>query len=227
MTAHILVVESEPTLACALEATLSYGGFSSAFAATYNEAKTLLNTESFDAVLLDLELSGESRYDLLKRIRETSDGPIIVLSPLDAEHHKIKVLDLGADDLLSKPFLPGELLARVRAMLRRSIAHKPAETPIAGMRLEHRCARIGPRIVDLSTNEYKLLSALAQCPGVSVSTEDLVATMWGKLDHNRCSHLRVLVHQLREKLEVDPRRPRILLTARGYGYRVARVKEAH
>jgi two-component system KDP operon response regulator KdpE len=174
-----------------------------------------------DLVVLDLNLPHMDGLTACREIRRTSRVPILVLSVRDAEQDKVAALDLGADDYLSKPFGAAELLARVRALLRRT-ASPPAGDHFAledlRIDLAARTVRRGRDTVHLTPTEWRLLAALAAAPGVLRTHETLLDEVWGS-DQPDVEALRVFVSQLRRKIEPEPRRPRVIGTDPGVGYR--------
>ncbi|RJF90932.1 response regulator transcription factor [Sphingomonas cavernae] len=228
---RVLIVEDEPTLLHVLEATLEYGGFESVVARTGRAAAELFDSGGIDAVLLDMGLPDMSGGELLQQLRQRSNLPIIVVSGHDTESDRIAALDLGADDFVPKPFLPGELLARIRAALRRS--EVPAGTaPTAdngtlSIDPVQPLITVGGEVVYLTTHEHKLLTILAARMDRAVTVDEIVTEIWGSADPLHQGNLRVLIHKLREKMEATPKAPRFLLTVHGIGYRLrAHTKES-
>jgi len=179
-----------------------------------------------DLILLDLGLPGLDGFTVCARIREFSSVPIIILTARTAEPDKVRGLDLGADDYLSKPFGPPELLARVRAVLRR--APPGPQPPVTGFRVgdlaidfsQHLVTRQG-QPVPLSPTEYKLLWHLARHAGKVVVADALLTAVWGPEYHDELQHVRLYISRLRRKIEDDPKNPRYLQTVRGVGYMLA------
>jgi two-component system KDP operon response regulator KdpE len=211
---HLLLVEDDPATLHVLEATLDYGGFSSDIAPTALEALQRINGREYDAVLLDLGLPDVDGSHLIKTLRAQSDVPIVVVSGRGTEHDKIAALDLGADDFIAKPFLPGELLARIRAVLRRRGSYT---MPTPG---GHVGTREAPD-VRLARLEGKLFGLLDRRGDDVVSYEEIIEEIWGKEKERGQSHVRVLVGQLRRKLEAQGSRDRIK-SVRGSGYTLTR-----
>jgi two-component system KDP operon response regulator KdpE len=177
-----------------------------------------------DVIILDLGLPDLDGLEVLRRLREWSRAPVIVLTVRDAEEDKIALLDAGADDYLTKPFLVGELLARLRAAMRR--AQTAGDSPLiqAGpltIDLSRRAVSVGDRPVKLTATEYALLRALAQQAGRVLTHRQLLREVWGPAYETEVQYLRVYIAMLRRKLEADPADPRILLTESGVGYRLA------
>jgi two-component system KDP operon response regulator KdpE len=176
-------------------------------------------------VLLDLGLPDGDGKDVIRRAREWSDLPIVVLSAREREIEKIEALDLGADDYVNKPFNVGELMARMRAALRHRLQRK-AEVPLLRVgRLEvdavrHRVTRAGAE-VKLTPKEFELLSFLARHAGRVVTHSQILAAVWGPAHTEDTQYLRVYVGQLRHKIEERPDDPELILTEPGIGYRIA------
>lgn len=224
MNTRVLIVEDDPALQHVLEATLDYGGFSSIIAQTGKEAMEAFDAGNIDAVLLDMGLPDQDGDSILARMRAQSDIPILVVSGMDTERDRIAALDLGADDFVPKPFLPGELLARIRASLRRTsvpipAGHEPSHDQIT-LDPEDPCAIIGEELVYFSANEHRLLTILARGGDRAVEADEILEALWGKTDAAAQRHLRVLIHKVREKVEADPKTPKYLLTVHGMGYRL-------
>jgi two-component system KDP operon response regulator KdpE len=175
-----------------------------------------------DAVVLDLGLPDMDGKDVLTRSREFYAGPIIVLSARDREAEKIAALDLGANDYVEKPFGVGELLARLRVSLRASTpeAVDPIEAGEISIDLEHRRVRRAGEVVKLTPKEFEVLAHLARHRGKVIGHGDLLTAVWGAAHAQDTQYLRVVVGQLRQKLEADPASPALLLTEPGVGYRL-------
>jgi two-component system, OmpR family, KDP operon response regulator KdpE len=222
---RILIIEDDPALLMVLEATLSYGGFEKDEARTGLEGFEKFQGGAFDAILLDLSLPDLDGAELLKRIRSASDVPVLVVSGRSSEADRIEALDLGADDFVPKPFHPGELLARIRAALRRYDVESAPSDPKAdvggiAVGLKGRTAQVRGAVLQLTENEHKLLVALRNTTGEAVAFEALTEAVWGPKAGRTTSHLRVLVNQLRRKIESDPGHPELLQNVRGFGYRL-------
>jgi len=177
-----------------------------------------------DAVVLDLGLPDMDGKDVLVRAREFFTGPIVVLSARDREAEKIEALDLGANDYVEKPFGIGELLARLRAALRQAAGREEPAGPIAAgdvvIDLERRLVTRAGEGVRLTPKEYDVLARLARGLGKMLSHKDLLTSVWGAAHAQDTQYLRVVVGQLRQKLEADPAQPRLILTEPGVGYRL-------
>lgn len=219
---RVLVVEDDPELARTLRINLSARGYDVAVAATGAHALELAEAEPVDLVVLDLGLPDMDGSTVIDRIRVTSRVPIVVLSARDAQDDKVLALDAGADDYLTKPFGMSELLARIRAALRR--AEPTAESTIveaSTFRLDLAAKRAhGPAgEVRLTPTEWHVLEMLVRNPGTLVSRKELLAEVWGPAYLRETNYLRVYLAQLRRKLEADPAHPRHLITEPGLGYR--------
>lgn len=188
------------------------------------EALALAATFVPDIVVLDLNLPGISGFDVCRRLREWTPVPIIVLSVREDEGDKVEALDLGADDYLTKPFGIDELLARIRALLRRTEDKDPASSSLFrldGLEIDLARQRIVREGADvrLTRTEWGLLAAFAHHPGKLLTQDWLLRTVWGEGYAGDVDVLRVFVSQLRKKIEIDPARPAIILTEPGVGYR--------
>ncbi len=224
--AKILVIEDAPAIVRMLEPTLAAGGATTAIAWSGSQASEYLDNDDYDLILCDLGLPDVDGQDLIKQIRARTDIPIIVLSARGMEQERIRALDPGADDFVPKPFAAGELLARIRAALRR----RPAAHGAASIRLgeievdlERRRVLIQGEEIRLSGREHALLTLLAQRRGGVVTHREIIDHVWGSGAKAETQSVRVLVAQLRQKLEEEPANPRILQTEPGIGYRLADV----
>ena len=206
---QILLIEDEPAMLHLLEATMAYGGLKSDAAPSASEALIRLETNEYDAVLLDLGLPDADGARVIESIRNNSDVPILVVSGRGTERDKIAALDLGADDYIAKPFLPGELLARIRAALRRNPAKEEIPTRLPARRLR------------LSPLEKKLFALLEDRAGEVVTNDEITDALWGTTSASGISHLRVLVAHLRRKLKTH-REPIEIANEWGSGYVMVR-----
>jgi two-component system, OmpR family, KDP operon response regulator KdpE len=218
----ILVVDDEPQILRAVERTLLARDFRVEAATDGRAAIGAVRDLAPDLVVLDLNLPHVDGLTACREIRRFSAVPILVLSVRDAEQDKVSALDLGADDYLTKPFGAAELLARVRALLRRA-APEPTGTRFAvdGIRIDlgARSVRRGDEHVHLTPTEWRLLEALASAPGVLRTHEWLLTEVWEGDGEPDVEALRVFVSQLRRKIEPDPRQPRAIVTESRIGYR--------
>lgn len=222
--ARILVVDDEPPVLRGLRAALEAAGYESAGAATVAEALQAAALRTHDAVVLDLRLPDGSGVEVCRRLREWTQIPILVVSAVDAEEEKIAALDAGADDYVTKPYAVGELLARLRAALRRAAAAEDgaAEVAFGDVRVDlaRRCVSRGGEEVRLTPHEFGLLAELARHPGRVLTHRALLEAVWGPGYARETHYLRVYMGRLRAKLERDPARPSHLLTDTGVGYRL-------
>ncbi len=223
----ILVIEDDPQIRRFLRATLAAEEYQFHEAVTAAEGIAQAAARQPDLVLLDLGLPDRDGLDVIREIRSWSQMPIVVLSARGQEKDKIAALDLGADDYVAKPFAVGELLARIRAALRRAAPLAPdGADPIVRFGnvqadFEKRLITVGGQEVHLTPNEYKLLQVLIKHAGRVVTQRQLLNEVWGPQHTEQSQYLRVYVAQLRRKLEQDPARPRYLQTEPGVGYRLS------
>jgi len=221
---RILVVDDEPQILKALRLSLAAAGYVVTCAANAAEAVAALRGELIDAMILDLGLPDRDGKDIIADVRQWSDVPIIVLSARHLEGEKIAALDIGASDYINKPFGVGELLARLRVALR---LHRKSQASARGYRSSEisidfsaRRVAVRGREVKLTPKEFDLLRILAQHAGQVVTRNQLLAFVWGADETRDSQVLRVLVGQLRQKIEPEPRMPTLLLTEPGIGYRL-------
>jgi two-component system, OmpR family, KDP operon response regulator KdpE len=190
-------------------------------------ALDVVEREHPDLVLLDIAMPGMDGYETLRRIREFSDVPVIMLTAKDGVLDKVKGLELGADDYVTKPFDHLELLARVKAVLRRLSMPQPVSRAPSftsgdlSVEFGSQQVRLRGRLVPLTPIEYKLLYHLVRNVGHVLRHETLLAKIWGREYTEEVDYLRVYIRRLRRKLEDDPERPRYILTERGLGYQFA------
>ena len=220
--ALVLVVDDEPQILRALQTNLRGAGYDVATAATARDALAAAAMRPPDAVILDLVLPDGSGVDVARELRSWSAAPILVLSVVGDESEKVAALDAGADDYVQKPFGIDELLARLRALLRRA---GPSTEPVLEVGelvidLDKRLVTVDGRRVQLTPNEFDLLRVLAQNEGKLMTHPTLLREVWGPAYGTESHYLHVYVSQLRRKLEDDPARPRYLLTEPGAGYRL-------
>jgi len=222
----VLMIEDDPQIRRFLRATLAAEDYQFHEALTADEGIAQAASRQPDLVLLDLGLPDRDGLEVIRGIRQWSQMPIVVLSARGQEKDKIAALDLGADDYVAKPFAVGELLARIRAALRRAapVAADGADTVIrfgdVHADFEKRIITVGREEVHLTPNEYRLLQVLIKHAGRVVTHRQLLNEVWGPQHTEQSQYLRVYVAQLRRKLERDPARPRHLQTEPGVGYRL-------
>lgn len=228
MTGHsgqLLIVDDEPQLLRALTPALVAEGYAVSVAGDGASGMTALTEGQFDALILDLGLPDLDGKDLIARIREWSEVPIIVLSARDLEAEKIAALDLGADDFINKPFHVGELLARIRAALRnrsRRIAASPAfRSGELTIDFAARRVFVAGADVHLTPREYALLRTLARHAGMVMTHRQIISAVWGPNAAVDAQFVRVLVGQLRQKIDGESLRPNYIFTETGIGYRFA------
>ncbi len=223
--ATILVIEDEPQVRRFLRASLTKNGYRIVEAVTAEEGLTLAATHNPDVVLLDLGLPDMDGIEVTRRLREWMTAPIIVISARGREEDKVDALDVGADDYLTKPFGLGELMARLRVALRHAAKKGDAGDAVFVMDdlrvdREKRIVQIRNEEVHLTPIQYKLLVLLVQHAGKVMTHRQILKEVWGPPYATQTQYLRVYMGQLRQKLEVDPARPRYLLTEPGVGYRL-------
>jgi two-component system KDP operon response regulator KdpE len=221
----IVLIEDEPEIRRFLRVTLGSQGYRLFDAATGADGLVEAASRQPDLVILDLGLPDMDGLEVIRRLREWTSVPIVVLSARGQERDKVTALDAGADDYVEKPFAPGELSARVRVALRHAAARETGETTLAvGDLVVDRARRrvtVSGREVHLTPIEYRLLGALVQHAGRVLTHRQLLSDVWGPTHAEQPHYLRVFMAQLRRKLEPDPARPRYLLTEPGVGYRLA------
>jgi two-component system, OmpR family, KDP operon response regulator KdpE len=222
---RVLVVDDEVAILRFLKSAIEANNYEMAAAGTVAEATQRIAADPPDIVLLDLALPDGDGKDVIRRVREWSDVPIIVLSARDREIEKIEALDLGADDFVNKPFGVGELLARMRTALRHRMQSQ-AETPLLKVgnleidNVRHRVMR-DDHEVKLTPKELELLSFLARHCGKVLTHKQILTAVWGPAHAADTQYLRVYIGHLRQKIENTPDDPRIIVTEPGVGYRIA------
>lgn len=226
---RILVVDDEPPIQRILRRNLTVGGYEVLVSDNGKQAVEMVRLHQPDLILLDLCLPGDlSGLDVCVRVRQTTQTPIIVLSAVTEEKQKVRALDLGADDYLTKPFSNDELQARVRACLRRAQnIEAPGESEpdmlasndgYVHMDVARRLVRAGENEVRLTPTEFELLRQLMLHAGKVLTHRTLLRTVWGPEYGEEADYLRVYIRQLRLKIEGEPSRPRYILTEPGIGY---------
>jgi two-component system, OmpR family, KDP operon response regulator KdpE len=220
--ARVLVVDDEPQILRALRTSLHGAGYLIETAATAGEALALAAMRPPDAIVLDLILPDRSGTDVCRELRAWSAVPILVLSAVGDEQAKVAALDAGADDYVTKPFGIDELLARLRALLRRAL---PPGEPVLRIGeltvdLPKRAVLVSGELVQVTPIEFELLSLFARNPGKLLTHSSILREVWGAARAEHSHYLHVYVSQLRRKIEADPTRPRYLLTEPGAGYRL-------
>jgi two-component system KDP operon response regulator KdpE len=222
----VVVIDDEPQMRRFLRAALESLGYRFHEAATGQDGLTEAATRQPDVIILDLGLPDLDGLEIIRRVREWSTVPIIVLSARDQEGDMIKALDLGANDYVSKPFGVGLLLARLRAVLRHAaLASQQRAEPVfavGALRVDlmRRRVSVDGAEVHLTPTEYRLLATLVRHAGLVVVHQQLLREVWGPNHDDQANYLRVFMLQLRRKIEADPARPRYLRTEPGVGYRL-------
>ena len=219
----VLVVDDEVSIRRYLRAALSAQGFTIYEAGNGQEAINAVLTQHPDLMILDLGLPDIDGIEVTRRLREWSQIPVIVLSVREAEQDKIAALDAGADDYLTKPFGTGELMARMRVVMRR-LTGKPDEPVLQvddlKMDISRRVVTVKENSIALTPTEYEILRLLLQNAGKVITHRQLLRQVWGTAYESEMHMLRVNISNLRRKIESDPSRPHYLLTEPGVGYRL-------
>jgi len=227
-TANILVVDDEPQIRRVMRSTLSSRGYVISEAKTGEEALETMREERPDLVLLDMNMPGMGGIEACREIRRASDVPIIMLTVRNAERDKVAALDAGADDYVVKPFGIEELLARIRAALRR---YSPDDTLPSFVskdlmiNFEARQVTVRDRAVHLTPKEYEVLKHLVASQGKPLTHRRLLQSVWGPDYGEETENLRVVINQLRKKIEANPTRPKYILTEPWVGYRFQPPRE--
>jgi DNA-binding response OmpR family regulator len=229
MPPKILVVDDEPDILELVETRLAMAGYETITAESGEDALKSFFTARPDLALLDLEMPGMDGFELCERIRQMSDVPIIFLTAFGSEAHRVKGLQVGADDYIVKPFFKNELVARVEANLRRasmpSIQRDEQVYVDPALTIDHRAHLVSIRgsEIPLSPLEYRLLTALLKHPGQVLSHTQLLDLDWGpNSNETSTDSVRLYISYIRGKIEEDPKRPRLIETVREFGYRYVR-----
>ena len=224
--ARVVIVDDEPSLIKFVTQNLRARGYDVADASGGLEAVELVKEYNPDLIILDINMPGMDGFEACSYIRQFSDAAIIMLTASGNEGDKIRALDIGADDYLTKPFAIGELMARVRAVMRRVSqaqtrgAHLDAvSSGDLKVDFEHRRVTLRGEPLKLTPTEFALLEQLVSRPDIVVAHRDLLSTVWGAEYRDETEYLRVYIGRLRRKIEDDPANPRYLLTESGVGYR--------
>ncbi|MGH9405744.1 MAG: response regulator transcription factor [Terriglobia bacterium] len=228
-SAKILVVDDEPQVRRVMKATLAAEGYTIFEARNGEEALEIFRAKPPDIILLDVNMPGMDGLEACREIRRSSGAPIIMLTVRSAERDKVLALDAGADDYVVKPFGMQELLARVRAALRRTLPPDKLPPFISrdlSIDFETRRVTVRRREVHLTPKEFDLLRQLVAHQGKALTHRRLLQAVWGPDYGNEPEYLRVIINQLRKKIESDPSRPRLILTEPWVGYRFEPPEEA-
>lgn len=222
--ARVLIVDDEPQILRFLRTTLTANGFDVVEAPTAVEALKRAASDAPDVIVLDLGLPDQDGKDVIKKLREWTETPIVVLSARAREAEKIEALDAGADDYVNKPFGTGELLARLRAALRHRL-RREGETPVfkigtLAVDLVKRSVKRGEETIHLTPKEYDLLRILVQHAGKVVTQRQLLQAVWGPAHVEDTSYLRVFIGQLRRKIEGEGADADLIQNEPGVGYRL-------
>jgi two-component system KDP operon response regulator KdpE len=227
---NVLVVDDEVQIRRFLRSGFELDGYSVAEAENGREAIRAATLRPTDLIILDLALPDLDGAQVLERIRSWSNVPVIILSVKSSEMEKVRLFELGADDYVTKPFGMAELLARSKVVLRRKARATTGDSVIRieslKIDLAARNVFLGDERLTLTPKEYRLLQILAQYPGNVVTHQELLKEIWGLPHINDTHYLRIVVRKLRQKIEADSNRPRILLTELGVGYRLAPPNES-
>lgn len=223
----ILVIEDDASIKRFLKTSLMAQSYHVMEATTGQEGLQLALDNKPDLILLDLGLPDMDGVVVIKKIREWSSIPIIILSARDQENAKVKALDLGADDFLTKPFGMHELNARIRVALRHAQRVQEEESPIfhsgnLQIDLINHAVWIGDEKITLSPIQHEILTALVRRADKIVTHKQLLQEVWGADHAKDIDYLRIYIHQLRQKLEADPAHPQIIMTEPGVGYRLVK-----
>jgi DNA-binding response OmpR family regulator len=221
---RVLVVDDEESILKIVDYALSQEGYEVRTATDASSAEFLLSEVPPDLVILDVMLPGKSGLEIARELRTHSNVPIIMLSARGDEVDRILGLEFGADDYVTKPFSPRELVSRVKAILRRTGPPLDGEALISvgDLRIDTlaRQVRLGDRPLHLTSSEYRILLHLARHPGTAFSREAILTALWDESPVGDERAIDVHIHNMREKLEADPKNPEYVLTVRGYGYRL-------
>jgi two-component system, OmpR family, KDP operon response regulator KdpE len=222
---RILVADDDPQIRRAMKATLTARGYQVSDARTGEEALDKLRLEAYDLVLLDMNMPGSGGLETCRVIRSSSDIAIVMLTVNNTEQDKVEALDAGADDYVTKPYSTPELLARIRATLRR-LPQAPDDAGLRQLTLEgveidlpSRQATVSGRTSRLTAKEFDLLSYFLARPNKTIAHRELLQAVWGPDYGDELEYLRVFVNRLRKKIEPNPSKPRFLVTDAWAGYR--------
>jgi len=222
MNENILIIDDEVQIRRLLEITLSANGYKITEASTGKEGLAKAATRQPGLIILDLGLPDSDGFEILKKLREWFEKPIIILSVRNSEDDIIKALDNGANDYLTKPFRTGELLARIRVAIRQSLTN--SDNPVLEfgsltIDLANHTARKNNELIKLTSTEFSLLALLAKNEGRVLTHQYILKEVWGMGYITQTQYLRVFIAQLRKKVEDEPAKPRLLNTESGIGYR--------
>lgn len=225
MDIHVLVVDDEKPLRDFVRRNLEVRGYKVLTASNGLEAMALFQTETIQLVILDIMMPHMDGLEATRRIRQVSHVPIIILTAMGEEMDKVRAFDLGADDYLTKPFGVGELLGRVKAVLRRADWSEPVsseERIVRGeieVEMERHKVMVRNEVIDLTPTEFNLLAYLMKNAGKTLPHRTILQHVWGTAYGEEAEYLRVYIGKLRQKIEEDPLKPKYLHTEHGIGYR--------
>lgn len=221
---RVLLVDDDLHIRRLLQSTLARGGYEAIEATTAAEALELAARSEPDAILLDLGLPDRDGLEIIQLLRQRTPAPILIVSAREATDQKVAALDLGADDYVTKPFDSDEVLARLRAALRNKLIVQGASPTVrAGdlaIDLTNREVMRGGEEVHLTRKEFSVLQQLAQHPGRVVTHQKVLEATWPHEADRRVDYLRIVIRNLRQKLEQDPTRPQLIINELGVGYRL-------
>lgn len=223
---RILIVDDEPAIRRLLSAALDRAGYRLVEAATAKAALTAVQIDKPDAILLDLGLPDRDGLELVPLLKKTG-AAVIVVSAREATDEKVSALDLGADDYVTKPFDTDEVLARIRTALRHRLAADAPVVRTLGVEIDlsNRIVRKDGEEVHLTAKEYGLLAELARHPGRIVTHRQLLTQVWGGAFEQNIEYTRIVVRNLRRKLEQEPATPRLIVNELGIGYRLRSAED--
>ena len=221
-SASVLIVDDEPQIRRVLRTTLTSHGYTVMEARTGDEALDLIRSEHVDLILLDLNMPGRSGLETCREIRASGDVPIIMLTVRNTERDKVQALDAGADDYVTKPFGSEELMARIRAALRRTVPAESLPSFVSHdltIDFDKRSVTLKGQNVRLTPKEFDLLRYLVSNQGRALGHRRLLQAVWGPDYGDETEYLRVFINQLRKKIEPDPHKPCYIHTEPWVGYR--------
>jgi two-component system KDP operon response regulator KdpE len=220
---EILIIDDEPQIRRLLEITLQSNGYKTVEAATAKDGLIIASNHPPDLVLLDLGLPDENGHAVLQHLREWYNHPVIILSVQSSEEDIVKALDNGANDYLIKPFRTGELLARIRSILRATILENKPVIVCNELQIDlsSRTVKLKNEFVKLTSTEYKLLALFAKNEGRVLTHQHILREVWGPFYRGETQYLRVFIAQLRKKIEANANQPKYIITESGVGYRFA------
>ena len=225
MSVHVLVVDDEKPLRDFVRRNLEVRGYKVLTASNGLEALSIFKNENVQLVIMDIMMPHMDGLEALRRIRQESHVPIIILTAMGEESDKVRAFDLGADDYLTKPFGVGELLGRVKAVLRRadwSVPDTHEEKIVRGdieVDVTRHRVKVRGEVIDITPTEFNLLMYMMKNVGKTLSHRVILQHVWGNEYGNEAEYLRVYMGKLRQKIEIDPLKPKYLHTEHGIGYR--------